>query len=147
MKANKKQITFAVITIILVGSGSFYGGMKYSDNKTAQDRTARFSQFGGGVGSGRPGARGTGGMTNGGFTTGEVLSQDDKSITLKTRDGSSKIVFFSNTTAVAKSEAGTLADVKTGETVMISGTSNQDGSITAQSIQLRPALPNTPPSS
>jgi hypothetical protein len=73
----------------------------------------------------------------GGFTVGEILSKDETSLTLKLRDGGSKIVLFSPTTKIEKTVEGTPADVMLGKQVMISGSTNPDGSVSATSIQLR----------
>ena len=48
-------------------------------------------------------------------------------------------LIFSNTTQISKSAAGSLADLKVGESITVNGSTNSDGSITAQIIQLRPA--------
>ena len=124
-----------VIAIVAVGAGSFYSGMQYGKKTNGgDDRAARFAQFGGA----RGGRGGIGAQGNSGFVAGEILSKDDKSITLKLRDGGSKIVFVSGSTQVMKSDAGTLNDLKVGEQVSAMGSTNSDGSINAQSIQIRP---------
>ncbi|MCL5090523.1 MAG: DUF5666 domain-containing protein, partial [Patescibacteria group bacterium] len=69
---------------------------------------------------------------------GEIISSDDKSITVKLNDGSSKIVFFSEKTEYVKSATAAKSDLKSGNTVMIMGSTNSDGSITAQNIQINP---------
>ncbi len=125
-----------VIALVAVGAGSFYGGMQYGKKTNGgDDRAARSGQFGGGRGE----RGGFGRQSNGGFVAGEILFKDDKSITLKLRDGGSKIVFVSSSTQVMKSEAGTVNDLKVGEQVSTMGTANSDGSVNAQSVQIRPA--------
>ncbi len=79
-----------------------------------------------------------------GLVSGEIISKDDTSITIKMRSGGSKIVFYSSTTEIGKFTRGSLADLNIGETVTATGSTNSDGSVTAQSIQMRPiptALP------
>lgn len=142
-----KKLLPIIIVVIVVGVGAFYGGMKYGQSKgsqsagsfvnlTPEQRQARLQQFGaGGVGA----QRGT--QTNGGFASGEIISKDDKSITVKLQDGGSKIIFFSDTTEIVKLASGTLGDLEVGKTVSVNGKANQDGSVTAQSIQIRPVNP------
>jgi hypothetical protein len=149
----KKNIIIAVI-VIVIAAGSFFGGMKYQQSKVAGSTSGNARNFGnltqeqrqqlGRNGNGGPG----GGMVSGGgFSSGEILSNDNKSITLKLVDGGSKIIFFSDSTEISKNATGTSADLVAGKTVMVSGTTNQDGSITAKTIQLRtlPAIPSGSP--
>lgn len=72
-----------------------------------------------------------------GGISGEVIAKDDKGITVKLRDGGSKIVFYSGKTLISKTASSTIDGVTIGERVMIVGTSNVDGSVSAESIQLR----------
>lgn len=140
-----KQILVIVLaTAIVVGGGAFYGGMKYGENKTPQglsqaERQQRLQQLGA-AGMGFLNGR-VGNQTGGSFTNGEILSRDDKSITVKLQNGSSKIVFFSESTEIGKFTNGTSTDLEVGKSVTVTGTANQDGSLTAKSIQIRPSLP------
>jgi len=132
----KNKITIIVIALILIGA-SFYGGVVYGKNTVSARGQFTNSQFTGNVN----GARGTGmrGNTNGGFTSGEIISKDAMGVTIKTQDGSTKIVLIATSTQVMKSSAGSLGDLTTGINVTITGIANSDGSITAQNVQIRPA--------
>ena len=140
----KKTIVVIIGTIIIAG-GSFFAGIKFNQhsntsggrgfaNLSPEERQARIGQFGGA--GGPRGIRNGGGM--GGFSGGEVIAKDDKSITVKLRDGGSKIIFFSGTTQVMKAATGTMEDIAIGAEITAMGSANQDGSISAQSIQVRP---------
>jgi len=131
----KKTLLSILAVAVVVGGGAFYGGMKYAENKAVSDRQQRIQQFGGSGTGFRNG--GSGNRTAGGFASGEILSKDDKSITIKMRDGGSKIIFFSDTTEIGKFVNGASSDLEVGKNVSINGTANSDGSITAQTIQLR----------
>ncbi len=135
-----KLILVAVTVAVVIGGGAFYGGMKYSQGKAISDRQQRFGQTGANIGSG---FRGGQGGTGGGFVSGDIISKDNQSITIKMRDGSSKIVFYSGTTEVSKFVAGTSTDMAVGKTVTVTGTTNSDGSITATTVQLRPNIPSS----
>ena len=59
------------------------------------------------------------------------MSKDAQSVTVKLSDGSTKIVFYSASTTVSKSATGTAADLTAGTGVIVTGTTNPDGSVTA----------------
>ncbi|MBI2637767.1 MAG: hypothetical protein HYW88_02595 [Candidatus Sungbacteria bacterium] len=148
-----KTIGIVAAVAIVVGGVSFYGGMKYDQSRstasgrgaftdlTPEERQARVQQFGGAGGAGGGARRIGGGSGMGGVISGDILSKDDKSITVKLNDGGSKIVFLSDSTQVMKAVSGSLADLAIGERVTTTGTPNADGSITAQTVQIRPELP------
>ncbi|MCX6791240.1 MAG: hypothetical protein NTV62_03565 [Candidatus Gribaldobacteria bacterium] len=133
----KNLIVAVVITALVAGGSAFYGGMQYQKSQNSNANQNRFAQM---TGVGGPGQRGAVGrnIAGGGLVSGEVISKDSQSITLKLRDGGSKIVFFSTSTQFMKFATGTLLDIATGESLVVTGTSNSDGSVTAQSIQTRP---------
>lgn len=133
----KKYIVW-VLLLIIVGSSAFFGGMKYQQNK--QPKFNRMFNIQGGQREQiQQGQRGQGQLQGrAGFRplSGEIISSDGKSITVKLQDGSSKIVILPEKLQINKASEATKADLKVGETVMVSGTENTDGSVTAQNIQL-----------
>ena len=139
---TRKILVTVVVVVILVGGGSFYGGMKYAQSKVPQ-RTGQgnFGDFQRNSAANMGGLRGSG---SGGFTIGEIIAKDSSSVTVKLNDGGSKIVFYSDTTEIDKFAKGTAGDLQIGESVTVSGQANQDGSLTAQTIQIRPARPAVP---
>lgn len=121
-----------VVLIIVALGGGFFAGMKYQQSQSPAGRGGNFQ----GARNGTFGQRGAAA----GFrpVNGEIISMDDKSITVKLQDGSSKIVLLSETTSLSKSTNGSKSDLKTGEKVAVFGTENSDGSVTARNVQLNP---------
>lgn len=151
-----KILPIVIATAVVVGGGAFWGGMKYAESKSPrgrlsqadfqnlqnlspEERQERLHEFGANVGAGFRGGR-TGGQIGGGFISGEVISKDDKSVTVKLRDGGSKIIFLSDSTEITKSASGSISDLEVGKNISVNGTANSDGSATAQSIQIRPPM-------
>ncbi len=140
----KKILPVFIAIVIIIGGVAFYGGMKYAESKKSIGSRNGFADFDNfqnppSDGQGRFQGMGILGGKDGGvnFTSGEIISKDDKSVTVKLPDGGSKIIFFSDSTKITKSTEGSAEDLKVGENVMANGTANQDGSITAETIQLR----------
>ncbi len=139
----KKHIIISAVIVIVVGAGSFYGGMKYDQSKTASARSQRVGQFTGqgaaanlagrfgGAGAGRNAANGSA------FASGQIVQVGANSITVQMSDGSSKVILFSGSTQINKEATGSATDLATGKTITIQGDSNSDGSITAKTIQVR----------
>ena len=138
----KNPIVIAFIVAVIVGALAFFGGMKYQQMQRGGGRNGQFQagNFGGGPrGSGGPGQRGMGFRP----VVGDIISSDDKSITVKLDDGSTKIVILSDTTPINKTDPGSKADLKVGAKVGVFGADN-NGTITAQNIQLNPMMRNNP---
>jgi hypothetical protein len=160
---SKQQIIISVVVAIVFAGVGFFGGMKYASTSTAlakslqgmsaQQRQALLAQMrpgganggagaGGGFG-GRGGGAGRGGA-GGGFVGGQILSKDDKSITISLPGGGSRIIFYSSSTQVNKPTTVDASELTTGQQVVVSGSTNSDGSVTATNIQIRTAS-QTPP--
>lgn len=136
MNTKNKTIILAIVIIIV----SFYGGYTYGKNVTSNRATGQLISANG-MTANRPqnGMGIRGGMRNSGFTGGEIIAKDEKSITVKLPNGGSTIILFSPSTSIQKSTTGSATDLNIGEQVTVTGNTNSDGSISAQSVQIRPA--------
>ncbi len=130
MQKNKVAIIVGVACIVVGFIGGFLIGRSSGISRTAenfgQNGSRQFARMGG---------------QNGSTVAGEVSAVDGNSITVILRNGGSNIVFYSTSTPVAKSVEASSSDIAIGQQVIIAGTSNSDGSITANSIQIRSAAP------
>lgn len=129
----------AVILVLVAAVGGFAVGMKYQQSKTTPV-SGNYGAFGQ-----RAGRNGQNGQNAVRPVSGEILSVDNKSVTVKLQDGSSKIVLLTGTTTYSKSAASTQTDLKVGDKVATFGTANSDGSVTAQSVQINPIQRNMMP--
>lgn len=128
MKNNK--LIIGGVVLVVVTAVSFCGGMLYGQNK--KTNRGNFPNMTNMV---------NGQKTGSGMVSGEITAKDAQSFTVKLGNGGSKIVFFSESTKVSKSTDGALSDLETGEKVMVIGTANEDGSVTAKTIQLGTTMP------
>lgn len=138
MKNN--QILLFIIAGLFMGGLGFLGGTKYQQSGIPNNGIYR-QLPGGGMGGriGNTPGQGRFAYPNRPLT-GEILSMDDSSITIKLPDGSSKIVILSDKTVYNKSSEGSKNDLQSGERVFVTATDNSDGSVTALTIQLNPAF-------
>src|SRR5258708_1318185 len=143
---KNQQIIGSLVAVLIVGGVAFWGGMHYQQAQASASTGDRQLQAGGRMGGGM---RRFGGM--GGAVMGQIISQDDKSITVKLPDGSSKIVLLPASATISKTSTGAKSDLTTGSNVAVFGATNSDGSVTAQNVQLNPMFrmgrPDSSPSS
>lgn len=123
-------VTIAVLTLI-VGFAGGYFFRNYRLTKTRQNFTGQFQRTGNS-------SQNQGNRLGGRPVVGEIISRDDKSLTVKMTDGSSKIVILSDSTSYSKTDTVNIDELKVGTQVGVFGTDNSDGSVTAQNIQLNP---------
>lgn len=147
-----KTIISVLIAVVIAGGGGFYGGMQYEQsqgganlsagpgnfqNMSEEERQALFAQGGGARGGSVGPQNGQFRPDQGGLSLGEVISVDEASMVIQLpNDAGTKIIFYSESTEVSKQASGSIDDVAVGDTVTIMGESNDDGSISADSIQL-----------
>jgi hypothetical protein len=140
-----------IIAIVVAAVISFGGGFAVSRYvfpvKPSANVQGEFARFAGGAAVGQFAIRtgsGTGGArtgAGGGFVSGEILKKDDTSMSIKMQDGSSKLVLVTSSTQALKTSTTDLSGLNVGEQVTVIGSANSDGSITAQSVQVRPDMP------
>jgi len=153
-----------IVCLAVVAGGGFFAGTKYSSSKNiaslsggmrnfqdfqnmSQEERQQMAQE---MGNGNLTRRGfaNGQQPGASFINGEIISKDDESVTIEMRNlrqienqtEGSKVIFFSDETEISKFVAGNGDDLQAGVNVVITGQTNSDGSITAETIQLRPEV-------
>jgi hypothetical protein len=139
---KKWQIAAVVVAVIAVGVGAFFGGHAWGASGSSDDsgQVAGGSNGPWGRGDGSMPPDGQGGRNGGNLVAGTIFSADESGITVKTSDGSTKIILVSGSTSISLTTAGSTSDLKTGANVVVSGTSNTDGTVTATNIRLGDTL-------
>jgi uncharacterized protein YneF (UPF0154 family) len=135
----KKNLILILIALIIVGVGGFFGGMKYGESQALKNLTPEkmreiFQQRGGQFFAQNQSQRQRAGQN---FLSGQVISKDEKSLTVKLPDGSTKIIFLSQSTQILKATEGSIDDLQVGKEILVTGNQNADGSLTAKTIQIR----------
>lgn len=149
----KKQVNLPIVIglILVLTAVGFFGGMQYQKRSAG----ANFQRMGANdqagnraFGNGQQRVQTGNRMMQGGGrpVSGEIISSDATSITVKLDDGSSKIVMVSDSTQINKAEKVDKTSLTVGQKVAVFGSEN-NGTVTANNIQLNPMMPNSPQAS
>lgn len=130
----------------MVVTGALYGGIQYSQGKDfgfgfLGDKFAQMMQQMPNRSERNNGMMNQENMekkANVGLTSGEIIAKDDQSVTIKARDGSTRKVLFDDSTKVTRSMMASLEDLMRGEMVTVVGKVNEEGSVEASAIQIKP---------
>ena len=149
-RARLPKLTLALAAGVLIGAG-FLGGLTVGKSSASTGSGLPAGLAGGGLpsfptGSGLPsGAGGSGSAAQGaggsglpggfgGGTVGTIKLVDGHTIYVQTFSGSITRVSTSGSTKIQRSAAGTVKDLRPGETVVVQGSKRSDGSVAATSV-------------
>ena len=146
MKSNSTNLIILIAVALIMGAGGFFAGSRYQKSKSP----ANFNARGGFTRTGQSnGAKNANGNAFGRPVSGTITNVDGNNLTVKTQDGSSKIIILSDSTKINKTTAGAKSDLKTGEQVMVIGQESSDSTITATTVSVGQTLTapsgNNPP--
>ena len=146
---KKWHIALLSVAVVAVALGALFGGRAWGASGSS-DGPNQFAVDGNGQfrpGDGSMPNDPRGGRNGGNMVSGSIISVDSTGITVQTNDGSTKIVLVGASAAISLVTPGSTSDLKTGVNVVVSGTTNDDGTVTANSVRLGDTLilGGTPP--
>ena len=130
-----------IVGIVAVGVIAFIAGMQLGPSIKGTTTTATAGRQAGQMpegftppdgAAGLPGA----GMRGGGMVVGKVVSSDGKSVTVKLAQGGSQTIYVTDSTVYNELTKVNAADASVGTTITASGTTADDGSVTATTIMI-----------
>jgi Domain of unknown function (DUF5666) len=127
MKQHSMTITVAIACAVIF----FFIGMAYGKGGAAPTARAR----GNFASSTRGGFAGRNG--GGGFVAGQIVSVASGTMVVQMPNGNSANVFLSGSTQIIKPQLTSASALTPGTQVMVGGTTNADGSVSAMTIQIR----------
>ena len=139
MRRSRIVLGVAFIGVALL---AFAGGMEFQHTRTKTlATTPAAGQFGSTNPSGSGRFSGFGGQRP---TFGQVTSISGSTMVVQNQSGSSVTVSLSGNPAITDATGATVtsSDIQVGETVVVSGTTSSDGTITATRIRLNPSFGN-----
>jgi Domain of unknown function (DUF5666) len=140
-RSRLPAVAAGIVAALVIAGVGFAGGYEVGTGAAPTASPLGFTRTGnganpfasGGIGAGRGGFfRGAGGGT----TAGTISSVAPDQLTVQLAAGGSKLVLVTSSTTVTKVTSTTQAitDLTNGETVTVTGTTNPDGSVTADRI-------------
>lgn len=124
---NKTNIGIALVALIIgLGAGYTFG--------SARNGTQRAVRFGTGSAQFQQGTQRGNTLRAQGAIVGEILEKDSATLTVSTSGAGSKIIITNASTTASRPMP--ISDLAKGTVVTVFGIPNQDGSITAQRIQI-----------
>jgi len=145
------RVVLGVVVVLILVAGSFYGGTLYGKQQAQaampqafRERMAQFGQ-GGQEATGEqqvqpgPGGFGRLGGQGGGGIVGQIEEIAGDTLIITDFNGQQTRVQVTDTTLIEKYASVTVVELEAGEQVVVSGSENEDGSITARSVQVAPA--------
>ena len=134
MKKYIVHIVWVVVAIVAFAGGTYYGKSTVAAGFAGRGGAGAFASSTRAGFAGRVGAFG-----GGGFAAGQVTAVNANSLTVQLPNGNSEVVFYSSSTSIVEPMPAPASALAPGTMVMIGGTTNSDGSVTAQTIQIRAA--------
>ncbi len=138
VKKNMQHKKFDLVTLIIVtismGIAGFFWGLLYQKNKGIKSQMGEMGRQVRGMTKQRSGFQGKQSVS------GEVVSVDENTITVKTSDGGSKVIVYTNDIKVDKTTEGAIADVVTGTNITTFG-SESNGTVVAERISVGVSVP------
>jgi hypothetical protein len=137
-------LTWVLVALVIAGLG-FLGGIitqkhvggTSSTSATTTGAAARFANRTGANAGGTAG--GGGGGFGGGATVGTVTLVDGKNVYVTTTNGNVVKVVTNGGSQLSKTDTATIKDIAPGSTVVVRGTTNADGTVTATTLTVSPA--------
>lgn len=134
------MVLIAAVILAAAAGGAFWAGTRFGENRVLQDPARFFQQrgmgqmggFTGRPGTAQPGPRSAQGMDGG--TAGTIESIEGDGLVVSTEEGTIRVQ-TTDTTLIEKSMTVKVGDLEVGEGVVVSGSRNDDGSLTARSIR------------
>ena len=136
-------VTGLVLIVLIVGAGCFWGGMTYGESRATPDIETLMRERMAAGGGGFPGGRGQGqtgrtgaaqGIVQGAGTMGTIESIEGETLVVNSNDGIVRVK-TTDTTLIQKMMAVEVDALEVGTTVLVIGPKNDDGTITARSVQ------------